>query len=30
VTDVPTRFVRVGQAFLGQELAHVRQVRIGS
>lgn len=30
VTDVPTRFVRVGQAFLGQELSHVQQVRIGS
>lgn len=29
VTDVPTRFVKVGQAFLGQELHHVQQVRVG-
>lgn len=29
VTDVPTRFVRVGQAFLGHELTDVKQVRIG-
>jgi len=29
VTDVPTRFVRVGQAFLGCELTQVKQVRIG-
>jgi len=29
VTDVPTRFVRVGQAFLGHELTQVKQVRIG-
>lgn len=29
VTDVPTRFVKVGQAFLGQELTHVQQVRVG-
>lgn len=29
VTDVPTRFERVGQAFLGCELGKVEQVRIG-
>ena len=29
VTDVPTRFERVGQAFLGEQLGAVRQVRIG-
>ncbi len=29
VTDVPTRFQRVGQAFLGAELNQVRQVQIG-
>jgi len=29
VTDVPTRFVRVGQGFLGHELSHVQQVRVG-
>jgi glutamate racemase len=29
VTDVPTRFERVGRAFLGRELGAVEQVRIG-
>ena len=29
VTDVPTRFERVGRAFLGDELGQVKQVRIG-
>lgn len=29
VTDVPTRFERVGRAFLGRELGFVEQVRIG-
>ncbi|PLX92355.1 MAG: glutamate racemase [Desulfuromonas sp.] len=29
VTDVPTRFIRVGQPFLEQELSRVQQVRIG-
>jgi glutamate racemase len=29
VTDVPTRFERVGRAFLGCELGRVEQVRIG-
>ncbi len=29
VTDVPTRFERVGRAFLGRELGRVRQVQIG-
>ena len=29
VTDVPTRFERVGRAFLGRELGPVEQVRIG-
>ncbi len=29
VTDVPTRFVRVGQAFLGNNLGRVEQVQIG-
>lgn len=29
VTDVPSRFIRVGQAFLKQELPHVEQVRLG-
>jgi glutamate racemase len=29
VTDVPTRFERVGKAFLGRELLKVEQVRIG-
>lgn len=29
VTDVPTRFERVGRAFLGHELKKVQQVRIG-
>lgn len=29
VTDVPTRFERVGRAFLGGELGRVEQIRIG-
>jgi len=29
VTDVPTRFERVGRAFLGRELGRVQQVQIG-
>ena len=29
VTDVPTRFIRVGEAFLGTSLALVEQVQIG-
>lgn len=29
VTDVPTRFERVGRAFLGSDLVHVQQVQIG-
>ncbi|MCK4621727.1 MAG: glutamate racemase [Desulfuromonadales bacterium] len=29
VTDVPTRFERVGRAFLGRDLTQVEQVRIG-
>ena len=29
VTDVPTRFERVGRSFLGSELGRVRQVQIG-
>ncbi|MFO7576691.1 MAG: glutamate racemase [Pelovirga sp.] len=29
VTDVPTRFERVGRAFLGADLHHVEQVEIG-